>query len=250
MSRLLAGLVLVLVGCSGGDVTVAPGTTRPTVETTVTTVSPTTRPASTLPPTTLPPTTLPPTTLPPTTLPPTTLPPTTKPASSTPPTTSPPPPTLFHDGSPMIRFSVEVGAGIDLSRDELALTVVDILGDERSWTGRGVGVELVDDGGDVTLIVASPDEVDRMCAPLQTNGRYSCARNGWIAINSLRWFGATDDWPADLETYRRYLINHEVGHYVVGPGHDGCPGPGEPAPIMMQQTKGLDGCEANGWVDP
>jgi len=87
-----------------------------------------------------------------------------------------------------------------------------------------------------------------MCAPLQTNGRFSCARNGWIAINSLRWFGATDTWPGDLDTYRRYVVNHEVGHYIVGAGHAACPAVGEPAPIMMQQTKGLDGCEPNGWV--
>ncbi|GJM37337.1 MAG: hypothetical protein DHS20C19_07040 [Acidimicrobiales bacterium] len=149
----------------------------------------------------------------------------------------------------MVRFSVEVGEGVDdLTRDELARFVVDTLGDGRSWIGRGAGFELVDEGGEFTIIVALPDDVDRMCAPLQTNGRFSCARNGWIAINSLRWFGATDDWPGDLETYRRYLVNHEVGHYIVGAGHDACPGAGQPAPIMMQQTKGLDGCVPNGWV--
>ncbi|MEM7140702.1 MAG: DUF3152 domain-containing protein [Actinomycetota bacterium] len=150
----------------------------------------------------------------------------------------------------MIRFSVAVGDGVGLARDDLARFVVDTLGDGRGWIARGAGFELVDDGGLFTIIVATPDAVDEMCAPLQTNGIFSCARNGWIALNSLRWFGATDTWPGDLETYRRYLINHEVGHYILGPGHDGCPGAGEPAPIMMQQTKGLDGCEANGWVVP
>lgn len=150
----------------------------------------------------------------------------------------------------MVRFSVDVGEGVDVDRDEFARFVVETLGDARSWVGRGAGFELLDEGGDFTMIVALPDDVDRMCAPLQTNGRYSCARNGWIAFNSLRWFGATDDWPSDLETYRRYLVNHEVGHYIVGPAHEECPGDGEIAPVMMQQTKGLDGCVANGWVDP
>lgn len=186
----------------------------------------------------------------------TTPPPASTAASSTTPTTPTttttvgPPPSLRTDGSPLLRFSVAVGDGVDLDRDELARFVVDTLGDERSWTGRGVGFDLLDEGGDFTMIVALPDDVDRMCAPLQTNGTYSCARNGWIAFNSLRWFGATDGWPADLDTYRRYLVNHEVGHYVLGPAHETCPGPGAVAPVMMQQTKGLDGCLPNGWVDP
>lgn len=221
----VAGFALMLLAgaCASPDVGVA----QPTTSTT-TTVAPTPSPSST-----------------------------TTVAASSPPTPAPPvttttstPPALFHEGSPMIRFSVEVGEGVDLGRDELAHFVVETLNDGRSWIGRGAGFELVDDGGDFTLLVALPDEVDRLCAPLQTNGRFSCARNGWIAFNSLRWFGATPDWPADLETYRRYLVNHEVGHYIVGPGHASCPGAGEPAPIMMQQTKGLDGCLPNGWVDP
>ena len=179
---------------------------------------------------------------------------TSTPASSTTagPTTParPEPVTLSIDGTPMLQFSVAVGEGVDLTRDELARFVVATLTDPRSWVARGVGFRLVDEGGAVTFLVAPPDRVDELCAPLQTNGIFSCARNGWVAINSLRWFGATDDWPADLETYRRYLVNHEIGHYILGPAHPSCPGPGQPAPIMMQQTKGLDGCVANGWVEP
>jgi hypothetical protein len=184
----------------------------------------------------------------------------TPPATAPPPTTvapttaapadPEPPATLSVEGDPLLEFSVDVGEGVDLTRDELARFVVDTLTDPRSWVGQGVGFRLVDEGGDFTIVVAEPDRVDELCAPLRTNGIYSCARNGRVAINSLRWFGATDDWDADLVTYRRYLVNHEIGHYILGPGHDPCPAPGRPAPIMMQQTKGLDGCTANGWVDP
>ena len=152
----------------------------------------------------------------------------------------------------MIEFSIEVDDDLvdQLDRGELVAFVIETLSDERSWIGRGAGFRLVDEGGLFTMIVATPDRTDQLCHPLQTNGRFSCARNGWIAFNSDRWFEATDSWPADIETYRRYLINHEIGHYILGPGHPGCPAAGEPAPIMMQQTKGLGGCEANGWVDP
>lgn len=233
MRRILLALALTVTACGASDVVVAPeATSRPaspestsTTSTTSTTEAAEAAEAAATTPT----------------------------ATATQPTQPPstvPPPALLAEGSPMIRFSVEVGEGIDLARDDLARFVVETLSDERSWIGRGAGFELVDDGGDFTMIVALPDDVDRMCAPLQTVGRFSCARNGWIAFNSQRWFGATDDWPADLETYRRYLVNHEVGHYIAGPGHDACPGIGEIAPVMMQQTKGLDGCLANGWVDP
>ena len=177
---------------------------------------------------------------------------TTSTSASTTTTTTTLPSTLDIDGAPLIEFSVEVDDALaeQLDRAVLVAFVIETLSDERSWIGRGAGFRLVDDGGLFTIIVATPARTDQLCRPLQTNGRFSCARNGWIAINSDRWFGATDSWPADLETYRRYLINHEIGHYILGASHAKCPGAGQPAPVMMQQTKGLGGCIANGWVDP
>ncbi len=167
-------------------------------------------------------------------------------------TTTTLPSTLDIDGSPLIEFSVEVDDALtdQFSQAELVAFVVETLSDERSWIGRGAGFRLVDDGGLFTIIVATPTRTDQLCWPLQTNGRFSCARNGWVAINSDRWLGATNSWPADLETYRRYVINHEIGHYILGAGHATCPDVGRRAPVMMQQTKGLGGCIANGWGDP
>ena len=157
-------------------------------------------------------------------------------------------------GQPPFRtFAVAVEDGLGLQPGELALFVDSTLADPRSWIGDTVtGFErIVDmDAADFTLVVASPDTVDALCAPLQTLGTLSCGNNGWIALNVLRWTGATEDWPSDLETYRRYLINHEVGHYVLGPDHDECAEAGALAPIMMQQSISLDGCVPNGWVFP
>ena len=225
--RTLAVLGFVAVsGCgSTSDEVAVPVTTEATSATTTITAAP----ASTAPATT-----------------------TTTSTSTSTTTTTTLPSTLEIDGAPLIEFSVEVDDAVanQLDRADLVAFVIETLSDERSWTGRGAGFRLVDDGGLFTIIVATPARTDQLCRPLQTNGRFSCARNGWVAINSDRWFGATDSWPADLETYRRYLINHEIGHYILGAGHATCPGAGQPAPVMMQQTKGLGGCVANGWVDP
>lgn len=155
--------------------------------------------------------------------------------------------------APYRRYAVAVENGIGVEIGELARFVDETLADGRSWIGDTVtGFERVGEGEDVqfTLVVASPSMVDELCKPLNTAGIYSCGANGWIALNLLRWEGATEAWPTDIGTYRRYLVNHEVGHYILGPDHPDCPSPGAPAPIMMQQTIDLQGCAPNGWVYP
>jgi hypothetical protein len=42
------------------------------------------------------------------------------------------------------------------------------------------------------------------------------------------------------------MVNHEVGH-VLGRGHAFCPAAGAPAPVMVQQTKGVAPCRPNPW---
>ena len=59
-------------------------------------------------------------------------------------------------------------------------------------------------------------------------------------LNSLRWFDGADGF-ASIQQYRRYQINHEFGHGL-GHAHEYCAEPGQLAPVMMQQSKGLLGC--------
>ena len=99
---------------------------------------------------------------------------------------------------------------------------------------------------DYVYIFASPNKTDELCAPIETNSIYSCRNENNIVLNFFRWQEGAVDFKNDMETYRIYLINHETGH-ILGWGHVGCPKEGAVAPVMMQQSKGTDGCVPYGW---
>jgi hypothetical protein len=147
-------------------------------------------------------------------------------------------------------YAVVVEAGLSVTRTEVITEVDRILADERSWIGDGVaGFRRTVAVPDFTILVASPGTVDRLCAPLRTGGYLSCRSGSRVILNVDRWMGATEWWSAGIDAYREYLVNHEVGH-VLGHGHASCPGSGKAAPVMMQQTKGVGECVANGWPYP
>ncbi len=154
------------------------------------------------------------------------------------------------DGT-LLRYLVEVEEGLPGDPADFAAAVEQVLSDPRSWTHDGaLALQRVDEGPvDFRVTLASPETVDQQCAPLQTNGYVSCFSGERAMINQNRWVSGVPHFEGDLETYRTYVINHEVGH-ALGYGHVDCPAPGEPAPVMQQQTFSLQGCEANGWVNP
>ncbi len=69
----------------------------------------------------------------------------------------------------------------------------------------------------------------------------------YVIINQDRWQHASPAWNAAhlaLRDYRHMVVNHETGHWL-GLHHANCPGPGRLAPVMQQQSKGLQGCRFN-----
>ena len=157
---------------------------------------------------------------------------------------------VFGTSGDLVTFSVAVEEAAGMNPVEFAEVVDAALSDPRSWMAEGLRFQRVADGtAGVRVVLATPPTVDELCLPLQTNGRYSCRQGNQLNINLDRWLHGTEEWPLDLEAYRAHVINHEVGH-ALGHGHVGCPGAGEVAPVMMQQTKGLEGCVANPWPHP
>lgn len=149
------------------------------------------------------------------------------------------------------RFRIAVEDGIGQRADEFATFVDRTLGDERSWVaGRQFRLQRVSrtDVAEFTIYLATPGTSERMCAlgGLATEKYTSCRLPGQVIINVERWMLAVPHFDGTLSEYRAYAINHEVGHQF-GMGHEMCPAAGQPAPVMQQQTYGMQGCHANGW---
>ena len=126
----------------------------------------------------------------------------------------------------LIRYDVRVEDNLDIEPDEAAKQIAAVLNDERSWRGTGRWrFELVRAGEQAELhaYVVTPGTTDRLCAPLLTRGEVSCQSGNKVVLNAKRWVLGADAYGRDLKNYRRYLVNHEFGHYL-GYQHVQCPG--------------------------
>jgi len=144
---------------------------------------------------------------------------------------------------------VEVEAGLPVDGERFARLVMGILNNPQGWGhGGALSFARTDGAADLRVVLASPDKIDEMCAPLATNGDFSCGRYGHAAINYTRWVTGAPEFD-DLTVYRQYVVNHEVGH-LLGHQHVSCPGAGEVAPVMQQQSVRVAPCLPNGWPYP
>lgn len=142
-------------------------------------------------------------------------------------------------------YRVEVEDGLPLPASQVAQFVEETLNDQRGWAARHQLVRVAGHS-DLRIVLATPETADQLCTPLDTGGRLSCRNGDDVVINAWRWQFGAESYTGDLTGYRRYVVNHETGH-ALGYAHVGCPGSGELAPVMLQQTKGLEGCEPNPW---
>lgn len=144
-------------------------------------------------------------------------------------------------GARALTYTVEVEDGLPADLDTQFAQVVDAtLADPRSWIGDGqVRFTRIDNG--------DPDIRISLTSQLSTRAPANCGWdipleascfNGWtdrVMINDARWVRGAMSYSGDIDSYRAYAINHEMGH-ALGNRHQPCPANGDPAPIMMQQS--------------
>jgi hypothetical protein len=159
-------------------------------------------------------------------------------------------PAVRHAGGRVVRVAFEVEGGIGVDPAATASTISGILVGERGWQEQRdvrfvfVGPAQARRGEyDLRIGLASRTTTMVLCGPVQTKGFTSCY-NGRVVLNLDRWMLAVPAYKGDLDAYRTYVVNHEVGHSF-GLGHDGCPRKGEPASVMVPQTLHLWGCLPN-----
>jgi len=149
----------------------------------------------------------------------------------------------------MKRVKVKVVVDPDVQKQytipsgQIEFYVVTYLNDPDGWSTKGYFFEPVFSGQDVTIHLSSQPTIDKNCG---LEGKLSCAELGGktMWLNAERWYHGASKSKLKLDDYRQYMVSHEIGH-ILGYDHVDCPGPGSPAPIMMQQTKGIGQCKPN-----
>ena len=131
-----------------------------------------------------------------------------------------------------IRIPVQIGYYIGM-----------YLNDPDGWSKHGYFFEPVETTENVLIRVSSPGTIKSVCG-LPSN--LSCAELGgrFMYLNAVRWFNGASASKLSLANYRQYMVSHEIGH-ILGFEHEKCPCKNCPAPIMMQQTKGIGECKPN-----
>jgi hypothetical protein len=139
--------------------------------------------------------------------------------------------------------------GVDASNvGSLKNKLKSVYADERGWSlGGQLGFSEVSAGCNFTVWLTAAAQMTSFGPGCDST--WSCTVPPHVIINFDRWSGGSPAWNqsgGSLDDYRSMVINHETGHWL-GFGHQNCPGVGQPAPVMQQQSIDLQGCTFNPW---
>ena len=144
-----------------------------------------------------------------------------------------------------VSYHVETRGHLTTSLKEFRAQAQETYADARGWRAAGIVFKPVAHGGSFTLVLAQAGLVPSFSSGCSST--WSCRVGRYVIINQDRWKNASPAWNAAhlaLRDYRHMVINHETGHWL-GLHHANCPGKGRLAPVMQQQSKGLQGCRFN-----
>ncbi|MEJ7795181.1 MAG: DUF3152 domain-containing protein [Nocardioides sp.] len=147
-------------------------------------------------------------------------------------------------------YRIETRGSISADMDVFRAQVAETFADPRGWRSAGIVFKRVAEGSDFSVVLAEASTVPSF-SPV-CSAQWSCRVGRYVVINQLRWLNASPSWNdanKPLRGYRHLVVNHETGHWL-GHGHLGCSGAGNLAPVMMAQSRGLDGCRHNPWPLP
>ena len=133
---------------------------------------------------------------------------------------------------------------ITASMTTFAASVAATYADPRGWLRGHMRFKRVSSGGDFTVLLAQARYLPTYSSVCSV--QYSCRVGRNVIINQDRWRWGSRYFPGPLAQYRQMVVNHETGHWL-GNGHAYCGGKGQLAPVMQQQSKGMQGCKPNAW---
>jgi hypothetical protein len=144
-------------------------------------------------------------------------------------------------------YVVRTKGKIVVDVESFAAQAAQTYADRRGWAAAHRRFQRVSSGGAFTLVLAEASQVPTYSSVCSST--YSCRVGRYVIINQNRWRYATSVFRkagGSVRDYRHMVVNHETGHWL-GNGHAYCGGDGQLAPVMQQQSKGLNGCRINPW---
>jgi hypothetical protein len=144
---------------------------------------------------------------------------------------------------PRKTFKAIVDEGIPVPTAQFSFYLMVYLNSPDGWSQDGWYFEPAHSNPDVLIHLSTPEFIEKTCG---LSDNLSCAELGGkhMYLNYDRWIHGSPASKLDLEDYRQYMVSHEIGH-ILGKGHKKCPCKGCHAPIMMQQTLGIEQCIPN-----